>query len=773
MIQRYNVVAAFLSLTTCLAASPQATASHPTFETTVRPFITKTCVGCHNAKLKSGELNLDNFTDAASVLGARDTWEHVAQKLRTGEMPPKGLPRPTAADIRAVTGWIDSEFERIDKRAKPDPGRVTARRLNRVEYNNTIRDLIGVNFRPADDFPADDSGYGFDNIGDVLSLSPVLMEKYLAAAGKIAKAAVVVAQPTYKATRERFEAERLKRGHPLDANQAGPAASSLTLHTTHKFPAEADYELRFSLGGIRPGDAPLVKLAVWLDGEQVKVFEVNPAQGKTRNFDLKLKIAPGLHHIGAGVLDDDFDEHAAVIGPRDRLLTLDTIEIRGPYNALAPALPESHRRILICGHALGKHTPECARLVLSNLAGRAYRRPVTEAEVNRLLRFVSMAREEGDSFERGVQVALEAVLVSPHFLFRMEQDLVANGRSTPHEISPFELASRLSYFLWSSMPDEELFRAAESGRLKTPENLRSQVDRMLLDPKATSLVDNFAGQWLELRNLDTVKPDPDKFPAWDSELREAMRTETKLFFEAIVKEDRSILDFLDGNFTFLNDRLAQHYGIPGVEGNQFRRVALKSGERSGVLTQASVLTVSSYPNRTSPVIRGKWILENFLNAPPPPPPPNVPNLDEAAVGTQLSLRQQLEKHRANSVCASCHSKMDPLGFGLENYDAIGAWRSRDGKFPIDSSGILPNGKSFKTPAQLKAILKSDKDAFSRCLTEKLLTYALGRGLERYDRPAVNSIGQKLAAKQYRFSQLVMEIVTSLPFQMRRGEGGKS
>ncbi|PYV07416.1 MAG: hypothetical protein DMG07_28970, partial [Acidobacteria bacterium] len=389
-----------------------------------------------------------------------------------------------------------------------------------------------------------------------------------------------------------------------------------------------------------------------------------------------------------------------------------------------------------------------------------------------LLRFVALAEHEGESFEKGIQLALQAVLVSPHFLFRIERDPEPNDPRAVHPIGEHELATRLSYFLWSSMPDDELSRIADEGRLRQPGVLDAQVRRMLLDPKAHALVENFAGQWLQIRNLDAVKPDPERFAGFDEELRAAMRRETELFFEVIVREDRSILDFIDGKFTFVNERLARHYGIAGVTGSEFRRVALKGPERSGVLTQASVLTVSSYANRTSPVLRGKWLLENFLNAPPPPPPPDVPNLKEEAIGSAASLREQLEKHRSNPTCASCHSRMDVLGFGLENYDAIGAWRAREGKFRVNASGTLPGGKRFRTPAELKAILKADREAFSQCLTEKMLTYALGRGLERYDSPVVEEIARRLAKREYRFSALVLEIVNSLPFQQRRGDRGR-
>jgi len=494
---------------------------------------------------------------------------------------------------------------------------------------------------------------------------------------------------------------------------------------------------------------------------------------------MRLHIPAGEHELKATLLHDD-TRPDAVPDPdeekvRDKKKTpgrdpfVDRFEINGPYNPHARPLTESHRRIFICAHVAGQHRPQCARLIVAALARRAYRRPVSDAEIDNLVRFVNLAQQSGDSFEQGARVALEAMLVSPHFLFRIESDPNPNNPAFSHRIGDYDLASRLSYFLWSSMPDSELFRLAGENKLHKPEVIEAQVRRMLLDPKSVALVDNFAGQWLELRNLDSFKPDPDRFPNFDENLRKAMRQETRLFFEAVIHEDRSILDFIDGKFTFLNERLAKHYSIPGVTGPEFRRVALTGDERSGVLTQASILTVSSYPTRTSPVLRGKWILENFLNDPPPPPPPGTPNLNESAIGATSSLRQQLEQHRANPACATCHSRMDPLGFGLDNFDAIGHWRTQDGKFPIDSTGTLPGGKTFSTPREMKEILKADRDAFARCLTEKMLTYALGRGVERYDRPAVNLISRRLAASDYRFSRLVLEIVKSLPFEERHGE----
>jgi hypothetical protein len=410
--------------------------------------------------------------------------------------------------------------------------------------------------------------------------------------------------------------------------------------------------------------------------------------------------------------------------------------------------------------------------ILSTLARRAYRRPVTKAEVAALARFVELARSEGRTVEQGLQLALQAILVSPHFLFRIERDPDPTDAARVHRISDVELASRLSYFLWSSMPDEELLGLAEAGKLRAPGVLDTQVRRMLADPRAGALADNFAGQWLEIRNLDSVKPDPQKFPAWGPELRDAMKTETRLFFETLLRDDRPLSEFLDARFTFLNERLAKHYGIDGVSGPDFRRVDLtpeQSAQRGGILSHASILTVSSYPTRTSPVIRGKYVLQNILGTPPQPPPPDVPALDEAAVGSTGSLRAQLEKHRSNAVCASCHNRMDVLGFGLESYDAIGQWRTMDGKFAVDTSGTLPNGKSFASPAEMRRLLRAELAEFTRCLTEKMLTYALGRGLERYDRRTLDEIGRKLAASDYRFQTLVDGIVGSLPFQSRRGE----
>jgi hypothetical protein len=482
---------------------------------------------------------------------------------------------------------------------------------------------------------------------------------------------------------------------------------------------------------------------------------------------MRMYLPEGDHVFRAAFIDDDFVKGLPPKELYDRKKNkyVDSMTFVGPFasNVEKP----SRKKILICDATSGQ---ECVHKIVANLAPHAWRRPVTPAETASLMKFVAMAKADGQSNEQGIQLALQAMLVSPNFLFRIEHDANPNDPAKSHPVSEIELASRLSYFLWSSMPDDELLGLAEAGKLRTPGTLDAQVKRMLADPRSAALADNFAGQWLELRNLDAVKPDPQKFPEWNPDLRDAMRTETRLFFDSILRENRPLADFLDARYTFLNEKLAKFYGIPGVTGPDFRRVQLETPERGGILGQASVLTVSSYPTRTSVVIRGKYILQNILNAAPPPPPGDVPPLDEGAVGTSMSLRQQMEKHRSDPACATCHSKMDPLGFGLENYDGIGKWRTMDGKFPVDSSGTLPNGKMFATPAEMRSLLRSQLPQFARCMAEKMLTYSLGRGLGPGDRRSVDEILRNWSAADYPFQSLIYEVVRSLPFQARRGEG---
>jgi mono/diheme cytochrome c family protein len=789
------------------------------FESTVQPFLAKNCFVCHGAKLQSAGLNLETYQTSEAVLQDRDRWELVLSKLTNGQMPPKGMRQPEPSDVAAVTAWIRSAFERADKQIKPTPGHVTARRLNRAEYDNTVRDLLGVDIHAADDFPQDDSGYGFDNIGDVLSLSPVLMERYLAAAEKISKLAVF-GPANMKPVLSRFQPPTRRRleaaGDPVtippyytltDYDLTGLALPS-ALHVNYLFPAEGEYLFRCTVGNKRPTGSEAVKLAVWIDGKISATFDVIDNNNEGQSYEVRLRVARGDHQVAASFLKafDGLPASYGLLNPSKRQLPaasprpapqappenatpeeladfkirqanfanrpkkaepadfirMSWMEIEGPFDFDPNPSAESRRKIFVCG----QHTPACEHTILSNLARHAFRRPPTQEELDAFAKLMATARQRGHSFDESLALAIQAMLVSPDFLFHIERTTAAasGAGDEGHFISQYELASRLSYFLWSTMPDDELMEVAQHGALRTPAVLEAQVRRMLKDPRADALAANFGGQWLEIRRLESIGKDRDRFPDFEDYLRTSMLRETELFFENVMRQDTSVLDFIDGKYTFLNERLALHYGIKDVKGAEFRKVDLTGTGRAGILTQASVLTVSSYPNRTSPVLRGKWILENLLNAPPPPPPPDVPNLDEAAVGATASLRQQMELHRANAVCASCHSRMDPLGFALENYDAIGAWRSQDGKFPIDASGSLPDGKTFSGALGLEEVLAASPKSFAQCISEKMLTYALGRGLQNYDRPAVNAIVDRLTANQYRFSALVTGIVESLPFQ---------
>ena len=742
---------------------------------TTSAFLSKYCINCHGGTKPKGDLNLAAFGDEASVTRARKVWSRVKEYVESGEMPPEGKPQPAEAESKAFAGWVQSTLAKADCGGQLDPGQVTLRRLNRSEYNNTIRDLVGVDFRPADDFPSDDVGYGFDNIGDVLTLPPILMERYLEAAEKIAEQAIVAGPSASQGPTKLYEAADLPStaGGSPHGGSGRVLASIGTIEVAHTFPRDAEYLLRIRAYGEQAGPEP-VKMGFVLDGKRLKTVEVRAVQKEPAVYEYRVKLRGGTRRFGAAFLNDFYDEKNPDPKRRDRNLVVDSFEVQGPIQTKDSPLPESHRRIIF-KTPTQQNRDVLVREVLARFATRAYRRPVTPGELARLVKFVDLAQQNGDSFERGVQVAVEAILVSPQFLFRVELDhrprtspLKGSGvgvASSP--IDDFELASRLSYFLWSSMPDDELFKLALDGKLRSGDTLETQVRRMLRDPKARALVEDFAGQWLQIRNLKTVNPDRGRFPNFDNALRSAMLTETELFFGAIVRDDRSVLDLLDADFTYVNERLAKHYGIPGVKGDEFRRIALKGGERGGVLTQASILTITSNPTRTSPVKRGKWILEQILGAPPPPPPGDVPPLDGSKKLTG-TLRQKMEQHRANPACASCHAKMDPLGFGFENFDAIGAWREKDGDAAIDSSGVLPSGQKFRGPRELKAILKARDKDFVRCMTEKMLTYALGRGVEYYDACAVDAIVAGMAKNRYKFSQLILEIVKSDPFQKRKG-----
>lgn len=761
MVARRMRILLALSATGVLLAAPPPPA--PEFDKAVQPLLTKSCVPCHNDRSAAGGLNVKALTTPASIIEQRESWEHVLQKVRTGEMPPKGIPRPPLDQVDAMRQYVEAEFDKADRNLKPDPGRVTARRLNRTEYSNTIRDLLGIEFRADKDFPTDDSGYGFDNIGDVLTISPVLMEKYMAAAERLASRAIG-ADPMPKPTETGYQLQTGLR-------RLGPTMTEVS----HEIEADGEYKIRIGLPGTRGEGAKPVTLALWMDGKLLQKMEIETKPNDLVFFQpfseeqMKLVLPAGDHVFRIGFIGDEFPK---ALGPKElfdpkKNKYVGNVTFHGPFPAEIKR--PSREKILVCDPKTGD---ACVTKILATLAHRAYRRPVTDAEVASLVKFVKLSQKEGQSVDQGIQLALQAMLVSPHFLFRIERDPNATDASAVHPISDLELASRLSYFLWSSMPDDALLVVAESGKLHDPAILDAQVKRMLADSRANALGDNFAGQWLETRALDSIKPDPKKFPEWTPELKDAMKTETKMFFNSILTENRPVSDFIDARYTFLNERLAKHYGIDGVSGPDFRRVELSSDQRGGILSQGSILTVSSYPTRTSPVIRGKYVLQNILGTPPPPPPPDVPALDESSVGTAGSVRQQLEKHRANAMCASCHNRMDALGFGLENYDATGKWRTEEGKFKIDSSGTLPSGKSFVGPAELRNILKEDLPTFTHCLTEKMLTYSLGRGLERYDRKTVDEIVRKVEASNYQFQTMIFEVVRSLPFQSRRGEGAR-
>ena len=748
-------------------AENQKPAAPVRFEEDVKPILAQYCYGCHGEKKKKGDLSLEAFANESLVKKAPDVWEKVMKNVSTREMPPEQKPQPTVEQRNIIMAWITENLFPCDCE-RPDPGRVTIHRLNRVEYNNTIRDLIGVDFQPAADFPSDDVGYGFDNIGDVLSMPTILLEKYLAAAEKILNDAVVTEVNTGPKTLD-FKAADLDGTAPGVALNGGARLlrKAGNIYATVKFPKDGEYVLRASAYGEQSGPDP-ARMAFILDGETVSTFDVANEKRNPRDFEIKLHAKPGLHRFAAAFINEYANENEKSLQKRDRKLVIDHLEVDGPYHAGAE-LPETHNRIFFPRRS-GESNVEYGRDVIARFAARAYRRPVTPDEIERLMRFVLFASRQGDSFEKGVQLALETVLISPNFLFRGEINRPSQTLNRIRHLNDFELASRLSYFLWSSMPDAALFESARLGVLHQRRELEQQVQRMLRDPKSAALVENFGGQWLQIRNLSRIAPDKRQFPKFNESLRDAMRTETEMFLGAILREDRSILDMLDADYTFVNAPLARLYGIEGVQGDEFQRVTLNSKERGGLLTQASILTVTSNPTRTSPVKRGRWVLDNILGTPPPPPPPDVPPLKESSGDfANESLRQRMEKHRENASCASCHARMDPLGFGLENFDGIGAWRSKDGKFAIDASGILPDGCSFSGPVELKRILLARKEDFSRCLTEKMLTYALGRGLEYYDKCAVESICRELQNDDYRFSRLIAGIVESIPFQMRKGE----
>ncbi|MEQ1824707.1 MAG: DUF1592 domain-containing protein [Pirellula sp.] len=785
------------------------------FQKDVLPFVAKNCVRCHGLAKAEADLSLERFKDDLSMQKNRKVWDNVVHMLSTHEMPPAGESQPRAEDVQRTIEAINSILSDLDC-GKPGSmiraGRVTIRRLNKTEYNNTIRDLVGIHFQPAADFPADDVGYGFDNIGDVLNFSPLLAEKYLIAAESIVEEAIKIVDPPSKTKspvgqlRPEFAIGKVEQSGfialeegdytiqaKVYAEQAGdevarakirvssPSPDNETHFESAEFdipsrskdrPTTIEMSVRVKKGSYRvgvlflnPGDSvpsDLESSQAEKVASLIKTRDEKDALANTRfnsNLPLNAQISREARQAARQESEEAINSLKS-LGVVTRKLFVRSIDTEGPGNPPKPALPETHMRLM--AHADGLDDRQAAREIITRFASRAFRRPVRQAEVDECLALFDTAAKYNRRFEPCVRAALLRVLVSPHFLFRIENDPPDVQPGTSYHVSEYELASRLSYFLWNSMPDDKLLALAANGKLRS--EIDAQVGRMIKDPKSSSMIEDFAVQWLALRKLDLSSPDPTLFPNFTQELRESMIRESVLFFGEMVRENRSILDLLDADFTWVNESLAKLYGIPDVKGSAFVRVG-SPAHRGGILTQASILTLTSNATRTSPVKRGKFVLEQILNTPPPPPPPEVPELDEARV-LSGNLRQVMEQHRSDKKCASCHAKMDPIGFAFENFDAIGAWRTKDGQNDVDASGVLPGGQAFTGPNELKQIMRADKDLFVRCIVEKMLTYATGRGMEYYDQCVVDGIVKSLHSNDFKFSRLITEIVHSQPFQMR-------
>ena len=753
-----------------------------------RQLLDRYCVTCHNDRLETGGLSLQR-SDLTNVAADAAVWEKVVAKLRAGAMPPQPRPRPEPAAYDGFRTWLETELDRAAA-AELRPGRTEAlHRLSRAEYRNVVRDLLDLDVDVSDLLPADDTSYGFDNIAGVLGVSPTLMERYLAAARKISRLAV--GSPVPSPIAETF---RVPSDQGQDHHVAGlPFGTRGGMVVDFNFPEDAEYVI-----SVVP-DGPLYiephELELTLDGERLEVFTVGralePGQRRSQYAEadareVRVRVSAGPHRVAAAFLRKTLAEPERTRRLYKRPFTgegsgadsryqpyLERVTIAGPFESRGtrPLVDTPSRaRIFTCepgGDAAS--AADCAADILSGLARRAFRRPVTGEDVDRLLVFYEQGAATA-GFDGGIELALRRLLVSPEFLFRIVEDPAGLAPGTAYTLSDLELASRLSFFLWSSIPDDELLDAAVRGELGDPAVLEAQTRRMLADPRAQALVTNFAGQWLSLRNAAAVQPDEDLFPDFGEDLRQGFRRETEMLFEAILREDRSVVELLSADYTFLNERLAVHYGIPNVRGSHFRRVVLDDPGRGGLLGHGSILTVTSHANRTSPVVRGKWVLENILGTPPPPPPADVPALEATTAGRTLTMREAMEQHRANPVCASCHRVMDPLGLALEPFDAIGRWRTaNETRVPMDLTGVLPDGTVFDGPAGLKAALLAHPERFVTTVTEKLLTYAVGRGVEHYDAPAVRAITRAAAGDGYRLTTLILGVVESPPFRMRSTE----
>ncbi len=785
------------------AQAPEATpAPSATLATeaasTPRALLDRYCVACHNDRARQAGLTLQSIDTGrvGHVAGEVEAWEKVVRKLRGRAMPPPGRPRPEPAAYDAAAHVLETALDAVAA-ADPNPGRPPIHRLNRVEYRNAIRDLLALDIDERALLPPDESGYGFDNIADVLAISPVLLDRYMVAAEKISRLALgdTALRPaieTYTVPYTMWQEGRMSEDLPFGSRGG--------LAVRHHFPLDGEYVIKIELqraygnhirGLQEPNDielrldrARIGEFTIGGDGVRAPWNAVSrPSlyeQTADEGLAVRLEVKAGTRLVSAAFLDraavaegvlEPRPGVSSLAYSRDRnaAMALDSIEISGPHGGVMPEDTSSRQLVFSCYPQAEAEEAGCAAEILSGLARRAFRRPVDEADVGPLLALYEEGRREG-GFEQGIQFAVRGILIDPEFLFRIERDPAGAAPGSAYPVSDLELASRLSFFLWSSLPDDALIDVATAGRLRESEVLEAQIARMLGDPRSDAFVDNFFGQWLLLRNMRTVAPDPDAFLDFDENLREAMEQETAYFVESQVRGDRSVLDLLRADYTYLNERLARHYGVPNVYGNHFRQVPVAAHGRGGLLGQGSILTATSYPNRTSPTKRGLWVLESLLGTPPPPPPPEVPGLPDAnhpEEARRLSMRERMEVHRISPVCASCHVLMDPLGFSLENYDGIGAWRTTEEGAPIDVSSTLPDGSRFAGPAGLRDILLGAEERFVETVTEKLLTYALGRGVEYYDGPAVRGIARGAAADDYRWSSMILGVVESTPFQMRR------
>jgi mono/diheme cytochrome c family protein len=784
-MQPTNVPAAGLCvlLVVCLCAGLAATAAAQ--QQPQRAFLDQYCVTCHNQRLRTAELELDSL-NLTQIASHAETWEKVVRKLRTGMMPPSGARRPDGATRNTFAAWLETQLDRTAA-ANPNPGRPALHRLNRTEYQNAIRDLLALEVDAASLLPPDDSTHGFDNVAASLGVSPALLEGYLSAAVKVSRLAV--GSPSIEPTQDVY---RAPAGLSQNVHVEGlPFGTRGGMVVRHHFPLDGEYSIRVRLM-LAPAQTRMgaslggEQIEVVVDGERVRLFDVD-RQDDLAGVDVRIPVRAGTHTIGAAFLarniksDDSIrpylkttlDPTICIQAGWTCLPHIGTITVTGPLAATGPGDTPSRRKVFVCRPARLSEEAACAKEIIATLARQAYRRPVTDEDLESLMEFYQAGRRTG-KFEDGIETALERILASPEFVFRVGPEPANVRAGQAYRISDVELASRLSFFLWSTIPDGELLTLARQNKLRDPAVLEKQVRRMLADGRSGQFVTNFAGQWLYLRNLDNVTPSTEIFPDFDENLRAGFRRETELLFESIIREDRNVVDLLNADYTFVNERVARHYGIPNVYGSHFRRVALGQGldARRGLLGHGSILTVTSYPNRTSPVSRGKWILENILGSPPPEPPPVVPEFKEQTRedverGNARSVRARLEEHRTNPTCAGCHKIMDPIGFSLEYFDAVGKWRTRDeAGTAIDAGGELVDGTKVDSPASLRQALLHYSSQFVATMTEKLMVYALGRGVEYYDMPVVRSITREAAASDYRFSSIIMGIVKSAPFQMK-------